>query len=77
MGLEPKIVHFRARQLPRPELPFLVTRLVDEVAEIVRDRLEIEYKVMRCNCKIRPARIILECILGIFGAMNLNKGVQK
>ena len=42
MGLEPKIVHFRARQLPRPELPFLVTRLVDEVAEIARDRLEIE-----------------------------------
>ena len=42
MGLEPKIVHFRARQLPRPELPFLATRLVDEVAEIARDRLEIE-----------------------------------
>ena len=45
MGLEPKIVNFRARQLPRPELPFLVTRLVDEVAEIARDRLEIEWRL--------------------------------
>ena len=35
MGLEPKIVHFRARQLLRPELPFLATGLVDEAAEIV------------------------------------------
>ena len=45
MGLEPKIVHFRARQLPRPELPFLVTQLVDEVAEIARDRIEIEWRL--------------------------------
>ena len=48
MGLEPKIVHFRARQLPRPELPFkafLVNWLVDEVAEIARDRNEIEYRL--------------------------------
>ena len=45
MGLEPKIVHFRARQLPRPELPFLVTRLVVEVAEIERDRIEIEWRL--------------------------------
>ena len=45
MGLEPKIVHFRARQLPRPELPFLVTWLVDEVAEIARDRNEIEWRL--------------------------------
>ena len=45
MGLEPKIVHFRARQLPRPELPFLVTRLVYEVAEIARDRIEIEWRL--------------------------------
>ena len=45
MGLEPKIVHFRARQLPRPELPFLATQLVDEVAEIARDRLEIEWRL--------------------------------
>ena len=42
MELELKIVHFRARQLPRPELPFLVSRFVDEVAEIARYRLEIE-----------------------------------
>ena len=41
MGLEPKVVHFCARQLLRPELPFLVTRLLDEVAEIALDRLEI------------------------------------
>ena len=39
MGLEPKIVHFRARQLPRPKLPFLVTQPVDVVAEIARDRI--------------------------------------
>ena len=45
MGLEPKIVHFRARQLPRPELPFLANRLVDEVAEIDRDRIEIEWRL--------------------------------
>ena len=42
MGLEPKIVHFRARQLPRPELPFLATWRMHEVAEIARDRIEIE-----------------------------------
>ena len=42
MGLEPKIVHFRARQLPRPELPFLVTQLVDEIE---RDRIEIEWRL--------------------------------
>ncbi len=46
MGLEPKIVHFRARQLPRPELPFLATQLVDEVTEIARDRLEIEWRLI-------------------------------
>ena len=45
MGLEPNIVHFRARQLPRPELPFLATQLVDEVAEIARDRLEIKWRL--------------------------------
>ena len=45
MGLEPKIVHVRARQLPRPELPFLATRLVDEAAEIARDRIEIEWRL--------------------------------
>ena len=44
MGLEPKIVHFRARQLPRPELPFLATRRVHEVTEIDRDRIEIEWR---------------------------------
>ena len=48
MGLEPKIVKFRDRELPRrpetPELPFLATRLVYEVAEIARDRMEIEWK---------------------------------
>ena len=45
MGLEPKIVHFRARQLPLPELPFLATRLVDEVTEIARDRIEIDWRL--------------------------------
>ena len=45
MGLEPKVVHFRGRQLPGPELPFLVPRLVDEVAEIDRDRNEIEWRL--------------------------------
>ena len=49
MGLEPKIVHFRARQLPRPELPFLATQLVDEVAEIARDRIEIEWRLRRAR----------------------------
>ena len=44
MELEPDIVRFRARQLPRPELPFLVTWLVREVAEITRDRNEIELR---------------------------------
>ena len=45
MGLEPKVVHFRARQLLRPELPFLATWLVDEAADIARDRLEIEWRL--------------------------------
>ena len=45
MGLEPEIVHFRARRLPRPELPFLATRRAHEVAEVARDRLEIEWRL--------------------------------
>ena len=38
MGLEPKIIIYRARQLMRPELPFLVTRLVSKVLEIARGK---------------------------------------
>ena len=45
MGLEPKIINFRARQLMQPELPFLVTRLVSEVLEIARDRTEIKLRL--------------------------------
>ena len=36
---------FRARQIPRPELPFLATWRGDEVAEVARDRLEIEWRL--------------------------------
>ena len=43
MGLEPKIVNFRARRLPWPGLPFLATQRVHEVTEIDRDRIEIEW----------------------------------
>ena len=42
MGLEPKIVDFRSRQLARPGLPFLATRLENE---IIRDRNEIELRL--------------------------------
>jgi hypothetical protein len=51
-GLEPKIVHFRARGLPpfrAARMPFLATRavrIVREVAEIVRDRSEIEWRLI-------------------------------
>ena len=42
MGLEPKIVQFRARRLPLPELPFLA---IWTVREVERDRIEIELRL--------------------------------
>ena len=49
MGLEPKIVHFRSRQLLRPELPFLATQLVNEVTKIAQDRIEIEWRLVSAS----------------------------
>ena len=53
MWLEPKIVNFRARGLPRgPNTLFWqlgLVRIVREVDEIVRDRIEIEWRLISAS----------------------------